>query len=49
MMIENIFHTDRGFIEAEELQMGDYIIFWTVGGCTICLTVLYKKVVFWSF
>lgn len=29
-------------LEEEELEMGDYIVFWTVGAGTTCPTVLYK-------
>lgn len=29
-------------LEKEELTMGDYVIFWTVGSGTICVCVLYK-------
>ena len=29
-------------VEANELKMGDYVIFWTVGAGTTCPTVLYK-------
>ncbi|MBQ6887714.1 MAG: 3-oxoacyl-ACP synthase III family protein [Lachnospiraceae bacterium] len=29
-------------LEAEELEMGDYVVFWTVGAGTTCPTVLYK-------
>ena len=29
-------------IEDKELQIGDYVVFWTVGAGTTCATVLYK-------
>ncbi|MBO5033441.1 MAG: 3-oxoacyl-ACP synthase III family protein [Lachnospiraceae bacterium] len=29
-------------LEAEELDIGDYVVFWTVGAGTTCPTVLYK-------
>lgn len=29
-------------VEAEELKIGDYVVFWTVGAGTTCPTVLYK-------
>lgn len=29
-------------IEENELQIGDYVVFWTVGAGTTCATVLYK-------
>ena len=30
-------------IEENELQIGEYVVFWTVGAGTTCATVLYKS------